>query len=237
MAIFPNLQLEATVQVNDKTRLDATKSFTSGGEAAVTLVEIDPGDGTGFVDVTPATATQTNQYFLDWEYSTDGSFTVSARITTDGAPVTFTKSITIVTAASDALFSADTDLTAVEEDILRYVPKGRNSFLNVHRKAQEIILDELDERGITNSDGTRILKTQILDIREVNSWANYLVLWLIMQDLSNSVDDKFDQKAKMYKQRMDFHREKSFLRIDFNKDSSITLGEFESIRTARMIRT
>lgn len=236
MAIFPNLILEETLQTNDKTRLNGTKSFTSGGEADVTLVRIDPGDGTGFVDVTPSPATKTVDYYLDWEYSTDGLITVQIEITTDGVPVISSSTINVVTANDDALFSGDQDLTAVEEEILRYVPKGRNSWLNVHRKAQSIILAELDERGIQNSDGTRITKDQILEIDDFNKWSTYLVLWLIMQDLSNSVDDKFDKKSIMYKQRMDFHRERSFLRIDFNKDGDIDLSEQQSVRSARMVR-
>lgn len=232
MAIFPNIIIEDTVQVNDKTRLDATKSFISKDEAAITLVEIDPGTGS-FVNVT---GTSSKDWYLDWEYSTDGDQTVVVRITTDGAPVTKSATLPIISVVDDALFSGDQDLTSIEEDLLRYVPKGRNSFLNVHRKAQGIILAELDERGIQNSDGTRILKTQILEIEDFNKWSSYLVLWLIMQDLSNSVGDKFDEKANIYKQRMDFHRERSFLRIDLNKDGSIDLGEQQSVRTARMIR-
>lgn len=233
MSIFPNLILEATVQENDKTRIDGTKTFVSKDEAAITLVEIDPGDGT----YRSVTGSSTKDWYLDWQYSTEGDQTVNIRVTTDGAPVIASGTITVITAANDTLFSGDQDLTALEEEILRYVPKGRNSFLNVHRKAQSIILSELDERGIQNHDGTRITKDQIVEIDDFNKWSTYLVLWLIMQDISNSVDDKFDQKAKMYKKRMDFHRERSFLRIDFNKDGDVDLGEQQTVRTARMIRS
>ncbi len=85
MAIFPNLKLEDIVQINDKTRLDASKSFTAD-EAAVTLVEIEPESAAGFIDITPTVATNSKQYFLDWSYSgTSRTVTVSVRITTDGA--------------------------------------------------------------------------------------------------------------------------------------------------------
>lgn len=230
--IFPNLEVESVLQVNDKTRISASKSYVSKDESAITLVEIDPGDGT-FRDVT---GSNSKDWFLDWEYSTDGTKTVLARITTDGAPVTKSYQIQVLSVANDNLFSGDGDLTALESDILNYVSKGRSSFLNVHRKAQSIILSEIDERGITNTDGTKILKSQIVDIEDFKKWSTYLTMWLIQQDLSNSVDDKFDQKAKFYKQRMDFHRERSFLRIDFNKDGSVSAGEKVSVRTARMIR-
>ena len=54
MAIFPHIELEDIVQVNDRTRLSAIKSFVSKDEAAVTLVEIEPESGSGFIDVTGA---------------------------------------------------------------------------------------------------------------------------------------------------------------------------------------
>ena len=235
MAIFPNLSIESTLQVDDKTRIDATKSYVSKDEADITLVEIDPGDGT-FRDVT---GNSSKDWYLDWEYSTDGGspYSVQVRITTDGLPVTKTETITVLTAADDHLFSNDNDLIGLESDILRYLPKGKNSFLFVHRKAQSIILSELDERGTTNYDGSRITKDQITEVDDFNKWSSYMAMWLIMQDLSNSVDDKFDQKSKFYKQRMDFHRERSFLRIDFNSDGTTTLGEFEGVRTVRMNRS
>ena len=52
MAIFPNAELEEVVQVDDKTRLDARKSFVSKDEADVTLIEVEPEAGSGFIDVT-----------------------------------------------------------------------------------------------------------------------------------------------------------------------------------------
>lgn len=230
--IFPNLEVESILQVNDKTRINATKSYVSKDETAITLVEIDPGDGT----FRTVTGSGSKDWFLDWEYSTDGEKTVLARVTTDGSPVTKSAIINVVSVLEDNLFSNDGNLTALESDILNYIPKGKSSFLNVHRKAQSIILSEIDERGITNTDGSRILKSQIVDIEDFKKWSAYLTMWLIQQDLSNSVDDKFDQKAKFYKQRMDFHRERSFLRIDFNKDGNVSAGEKVSVRTARMIR-
>lgn len=237
MAIFPNLILEKDIQVNDKTRLDASKSFVTQDEAAITLVEIEPEAAAGFIDVTPSPATKASDYFLDWQYSgATRTVTATVRITTDGAPVTFSDTIEVTTAADDMLLSNDKDLTAIEEDILKFVPKGRNSWLNVHRKAQQLILDEIDERGITNTDGTRITKDQLVEIEDFRQWSAYMTLWLIMNDISNSVDDKFANKAASYKNTMDFHRERSFMRIDFNKDGNIDAGEKEPVRSSRLIR-
>lgn len=230
--IFPNLETEPVVQVADKTRIDASKTFISKDEAAVTLVEIDPGNGV-FVDVTGSSS---RDWFLDWEYATDGEQTIVVRVTTDATPVTKSDTISVISEADDNLFSTDQDLVTHEEEILKYVPKGRNSFLNVHRKMQAIILDEIDERGVQNSDGTRLTKAQVVDVREVNQWSTFGVLYMIMQDLSNSVDDKFQAKAMDYKKRMEFHKNEAFLRLDFNQDGEITKGEQIGVRTGRLLR-
>jgi len=43
--IFPNLELEAIVQLGDRTRLSALKSFVTQNEAAISLVQINTGTG------------------------------------------------------------------------------------------------------------------------------------------------------------------------------------------------
>lgn len=86
--IFPVLKLEDVVQVNDQTRLDATKSYKTPDEAAITLVEIEPELEAGFIDVT-------SSKYLDYQYSSDGDKDVTVRITTDGVPTQLTKVLSI----------------------------------------------------------------------------------------------------------------------------------------------
>jgi hypothetical protein len=50
--IFPLVESEPIVQVSDKTRLSAVKSFKSNDEPAISLVEIEPESGSGFINVT-----------------------------------------------------------------------------------------------------------------------------------------------------------------------------------------
>ena len=69
MGIFGNLHLEEKVQVNEKTRIDCTKSFISD-EAAISLVRIKPEDGGSFVTVT-------SDKYLDWAYETAGTKTAT----------------------------------------------------------------------------------------------------------------------------------------------------------------
>jgi len=229
MAIFPNLELEATVQENDKTRLDGTKTFVTSDEAAITLVEIEPVAANGFIDVTA------NQY-LDWAYSTDGTATVQIRVTTDGSPVTISKTIEVVTAVDDKLFSSDADLTGHEPDILKWVRNGRSSFLDAHRAAQDRIIGWLDEHRIHDTTGARLTKADVIDTEEVADWSKFLTLQLIFEGLSNAVDDLFSIKASRYAHRVEGVRNRAVLRLDRNNDGEASVGEREDMRSSRLVR-
>lgn len=235
MAIFPNLELEDIIQTDDKTRLNAVKIFISKDEADITLVEIEPEGGVGFTDVT---GTSFRDWFMDWSYSgITRTVTVSVRVTTDGVPVTISDEIEVITPDDDKLFSVDTDITPYESDLLRYVEVGRNSFLNKHRAIQGLILDDLNDEGITQADGTRITKSAILDIAEVNSWSKFWTLGVIFDDFQNSENDKFVSKANKYLKKAFSARNKAFLRLDLNGDGEISPSEFIDIQTKDMVRS
>lgn len=205
--IFPALELEAVVQINDRTRLDARKSYITPDEAAITLVEIEPHTGDGFIDVT-------STKYLDWQYSTDGVKTVSVRVTTDGSPSLFTKTITALDADDDKLFSSDAELMPYEPNILQWVKEGRNSFLDVHRAAQDRILGWLDENKIWDVNGDRLNKDAITDIQEVNDWSKFMTLKLIFEGLSNATDDIFHEKSLRYKELEVQARNRAALRLN-----------------------
>lgn len=214
MAIFGNLQLEEVVQVNDKTRIDATTSFVSADEAAITLLEIEPEAAAGYIDVT-------NEQYLDWQYATDGDKTISLRITTDGAPETITATLSVLSAADDYLFSSDEELLPYEPHILRWVRDGRNSFLDVHRAAQDRIVKWLDEHKIWDINGNRLTKAAIVDIEEVNDWSKFMVLKFIFEGISNATDDIFHEKALRYQKMMLTAQERAALRLDRNNDGEV----------------
>lgn len=226
--IFPVIKLEDIVQVGDQTRLDARKSYTTPDEASITLIEIEPDTALGFLDIT-------SSQYLDYQYSTDGTKTISLRVTTDGSPETVTKTLEITTEADDKLFSSDEELTSHEPDILEYVRAGRNSFLNVHRTAQDRILTWLDEKRITDTNGDRLTKANIIDIEEVNDWSKFMVLRMIFEGLSNSIDDIFSAKSQRYRELEAIARNRSQLRLDKDGD-----GETDSVaydtRSFRLVR-
>lgn len=212
MAIFHHIETEKIIQVDDKVRIDAIKSFVSPDEAAISLVEIEAEAAAGFIDVTNSSKR------LDWEYATDGTKTISVRITTDGAPVVKTKTIEVISELDDYLFSTDQDLIEEEDDILDYVRDGRNSFIDKHRLAQELILDSLNDQNIRSSTGDRLEKAAVIDIKEVKEWSKYLTLMIIFDNQSNVVGDIFDEKARMYESKMIRAQSNGFLRLDSTGD-------------------
>lgn len=233
MALFPKLFFEETVQVNDKTRLNASGSYVTKDEVALTSVEIETEAAAGFISVFDSNS---KNWFLDFEYATDGAKAVTVRVDNGSGPVTAAFTVNVVSAADDRLFSGDQDLLSVRHDILKYLPDGRSSFLNVHRKAQELILADLDERGITDVSGNKLDKADIVDLSEVNEWSTYLTLMLIFSDLSNAVDDVFDRDSKEYRSEMMRHRNRSFLRLDLNNDGNIDLGEGTGLKSLFLAR-
>lgn len=217
--IFPVLETEDVVQVGDKTRLDASKCFISKDEADITLVEILPEAGGDYVDVTGATS---DDWFLDWVYTgATRTVTVTVRVTTDGSPTTLSKTISIVTAADDKLFSGDQDLVAREPDILKWVSQGRASFLNVHRAAQVKILEDLDEAGVVDVEGAKLTKAAVVDTTEVRAWSRDLTLSMIYLGLSNAVDDVFERKGKYYLGEAGKRKQRAVIRLDLNGDGEI----------------
>lgn len=232
MAIFPDLKVEPVVQVNDLTRLDARSVTKSIDEAAITLVEIEPESGAGFIDVSSSGTLPSSSWYLDWAYSTNGSKTASVRVTTSGAPVSLSKTINVLTEAEDSLFSSDSDLIIHEPDILNWVREGRRSFLDYHRRSQELILDYLRINGYRTIDGSKITKAELLDKNEFKEWSVFLTLKLIMESRSNQSDDIFLQKARFYESKVVEARASVFISYDFDKDGSIGDNEKNIFNTS-----
>lgn len=237
MSIFGYLELEDIVQVNDKTRLSGTKSFISKDEGAVTLVRIKPETAGAFVTVS-GTGLTAKDWYLDWAYSAAATETVTIEITTTGAPNTFTKTISVVNSATDMLWSSDSDLVQIEPDILKWVRVGRNSFLDMHRKAQQEILFWMDEQRIWDKDGNRFVKADLIDALEVKKLSIYWTLQLIYFGLSNQPDDVFMAKSKIYDSKVKESKNRGRLLVDFNKDTVLDVDSSDSyeMRSMRLLR-
>lgn len=238
MSIFGNLRFDPVAQVAEKIRLDASTSFVNQDEEDITLVRIEADTGSGFIDVSDAGLAAASDWYLDWGYATDGDKTVSLEITTDGSPVVSTYTLTVVTVADDALFSSDADLQKFEPDIMKWLPTGRYTWNFVHRKVQEKILTEIYKNRIFADDGTKLEKTEVLDVSEVREWAVFQALSIIFKGIQNAVDDVFSQKAKDYGKKSDEFQQYSMnvLKLDYDKDGTLDSDEKMDFRSGILVR-
>lgn len=234
--IFGSIDLEDVVQVNDKTRLSAVKSFVSKDEAAITLVRIKPESSESFITVS-GVSLSSKDWYLDWAYQTDGEKTVELEITTNGSPAVYTKTIEVVTAVDDALFSSDQDLTQYEGEILKWVPVGRASWLNIHRQAQRLILDWLKSIGITKRDGSQLTKADFIDNYDVRVLSQHWTLELIFSSISNKPDDIFQLKAEQYRAMRRASQNRRGVTADFTGDGVQDKRETQDMRSFKLVRS
>jgi len=229
--IFINCIKESLVQVSDKTRFDLSTSFVSGD--GITDITVNP-DGYGPISVFNA---DQSKWYLDWAFDSDGTKTIEVEATDGVTTVSQSFSIDVVNESDDNLYSNDSQIFAIESELKRYIPEGRNSFKNVHREAQSRILNFLDRKRIWNQDGTPLTKTQINFYDEVSKWSLYETLFIIYTDLFISVGDKFAEKVNQYKELRNYERDRASLRID--KDNSGTINvdsEIQELKSFRLIK-
>jgi hypothetical protein len=118
----------------------------------------------------------------------------------------------------DHLYSTDQDLLQHESDVTKYVQDGRSSFLNVHRRAQSLIVEWLDQNGFIDTNGKKFTKFAITDVTEVSAWSKYIALELIFRDFGNAKDDVFKEKADRYEKLAINSRQRAILRLDKDGD-------------------
>lgn len=236
--IFPVLKVESRVQTGEKTRLNGIKSYTTPGEAAVSLVRIRPTASGSFITVSTIDPTDYTTWFLDWQYDTAGNQTIDLEITTNGAPVVVSKVIEVLNPVDERLFSSDLDIEQLEPGLLDFVKPGKNSFNDVHRQAQIAIMDEIYRNRILATDGSKLTALQVVDTAELKFWSLYMVLNKIFQGLSNKVDDVFANKSKYYasKEHEAMQMCMNQMRLDYNKDGTVEQTEQYDFRTVEMVR-
>jgi len=229
--IFLNCVKEEIVQVGDKTRIDVSRSFVSG--TGITDILIKPEASESFISVYNA---DQSKWFLDWSYSLDESKTISVQATDGLDTVTQTFSIKVISVEDDNLYSTDSQIFQIENELKRYIPIGRNSYNNVHREAQSRIVNYLDRKRIWNYDGTAYTKDQLNLTGELSKWSLYEAILIIYNDLFISVGDKFAEKINEYKALRNYERDRGAIRID--KDNSATIdggSEIQDLKSFRLI--
>lgn len=320
MSIFSILELENEVQIGDKTRLHASKSFNTRNSIEINSITIKPELSASAIECFHPDYVER---YIDWAYTntsidvdsnnndiifsesggtdisttlTAGTYTISQYITHVAARMTLAgtqtytgsyannkatisattsfeikscsvqeqlhieledsgtiviskfieygqKIVTLVCTNADAesdtkyfyikvysedgdyLFSNDSDLVAHEPDILKWVPDGRASFKNIHRRSQKLIMQWIDENGYTDINGKKYTKRDLVDVDEVKQWSTFMTLRMIFTGLSNQLDDVFDRKAREALDLENSARKRCVLRIDFDKNGQIDDNE------------
>ncbi len=219
--IFPNLHIEKVLQVDDRTRINARKSYCTVDNGGVTQVYIRPEASADYIEVGKDRddSFDIEQSYLDFQYSSEGPKIVSLRvITDDNTEAIIEKTIDVITSETDALFSDDDNLFEYESDIYRYLRAGRNSFLDKHRTARDEIVRTLDEMGVRNVDYDKIGNDAIIDRVALVSWSAYYTLSLIFEENINQTEDICIDKAKKYASLSNKAQASAVLRVDVDGD-------------------
>lgn len=227
--IFINCKNEEIIQVNDKTRIDVSDSFVSG--TAITDIEIKPSADDDFISVFNS---DQDLWYLDWAYASSGDKVISVRATDGTSTITSTFDITAISEADDNLYSNDSQIFAIESELKRYLPEGKNSYKYLHREAQSRILNYLDRKRIWNQDGDAYTKDQLNLSGELQKWSLYETIYMIYTDLFLSVGDKFAEKVNQYKALRNIERDRGAIRID--KDGNGTIDNDEASQDLKSFR-
>lgn len=231
--IFGVIQTDDKVQVADKFRISAVKSYVSKDEAAISLVEVQPEAGGDFIDVTGSSS---KDWFLDWQYSSAGDKVITLRITTDGSPATVTKTVTAVTESTDNLFSDDDDLKLIDNEIFNYLPDGRATYKYMHREAQKNILEHLYSSGYRAANDTRIEASHFTDIADIKHWSKHATLALIYRDLSTIDDDIWERKAIKHESEAQKWASPIAMKFDYNGDGTLQKNEVLNLASIEVTR-
>lgn len=240
MALFPSMTFETVLQVDEKTRLDASRSFVTDDET-ITDVLIQPSAGDAFISV--FNSGDNEKWFLDWAYDVDEFKDVAIQIVADSGSKTKTymAGINVLTEEIDALLSTDNDILPFEPKIHRYLPKGKNSFIYAHRKAQERVISYLDEQRIWKDDKSRYTKLDLSTIsdpefkEQFKQWSSFETLLIIFESFQVSSGDLFQEKKSEYTSLRNGARTRSALRLDQDGDGELDITPYD-IRTTRLVR-
>lgn len=234
MKAFGILETEKILQVADKTRLNAVKTFLAKGASPITTVEIQPEASEVFVAVTGLSQ---KDWFLDWIYQAAGMKLVTLRVTQQDLTVSETSQmIEVVTESQDLLWSKDSDLQTYEADILKWMPEGKSTFNFVHRRAQSLILDWLDEIRVYKNNGQRLAKEDMQFTEDLNRLSTMWALELIFQSLSNRPDDVFATKSTYYQGKRREAQSRGRIQADFNGNALEDINDNNDMLSGFMVR-
>lgn len=230
MSAFAILKSDDKVFVGDKIQFDASESFVTPDDAFADVShEISFDAGSTWINISANKK-------IDYIFGTDGDKTVQLRVTSDDDTQTVSKTVTALDVEDQALFSKDADLYLYEPDIDRYLPKKWSSWNMIHLKAQEFIIDWLDESRITKQDGSKFAVADFGDSQQVKQLSCFKALEIIFEGNSNVVGDISSVKRDKYAGLVIQKLNRSSLRLDYDDDGTVDTNEKLDLFTGTLTR-
>lgn len=166
---------------------------------------------------------------------TEGEFTVAVVINEgEAGERTYQETVIIVNPEDDELLTSNSELISIDSNIMSNLPCGRGDWRYLIRHATTDIILEMREMGWGNPCDCKavtcatccdyiaednITFDNIADIKEVRMWANYYVLYLVHDNLWDSVDDVNFRKAEKYAEKAEEYKRRA--RIKFTDGQKI----------------
>lgn len=167
----------------------------------------------------------TRSGFISWELGETKQLRISTIANMSASSV---KGIGLV-------FSNDLDLEEAFYNIDTLLPQGASSFISYHQAARNEIIQSLRNQGNYTAGGdlTEWDLLQPDQIREASKWK---ALSLIFTDVSNEVDDKYDQLRKNAVKKYHSAINLYLKSIDYDNDGVLTTAEKFNIVTTMVTR-
>jgi hypothetical protein len=131
------------------------------------------------------------------------------------------------------VFADDFDLKESYPDIMDFLPENSSSFIAYHQEARNHILMYLRNKGKNIKQQNRYKMLDQFDLHnfdEVRQAAKYLALANIFYNESDSVDDKWKQKADGFYKKYSEAINLGFLSIDENDNGKVDSNESNAIQ-------
>jgi hypothetical protein len=140
------------------------------------------------------------------------------------------------------IFNSDSDLKEEYPSINDMLPEGKTSFINFSVASRKDILSYFKAQGklVTTgdfaSDTKMIDQFDLLNYEEIRDASKFLTLAKIFYWVSDAVDDKWHQKAKMFEAKYGEKISMINLSIDKNDNGIADNTENNAIQFAQIVR-
>lgn len=137
------------------------------------------------------------------------------------------------------VFADDQDLKEGYPDIFEFLSENSQSFIAYHQEARNYIITYLRNKGKTIQQQSKYKMLDQFDLHnfeEVRQAAKYLALSNIFSNESDSVDDKWKQKADGFYRKYSEAINLNFLSIDENDNGKIENSESNAIQYIKVMR-